>query len=77
MDWNVVGALGEIVGAIAVIVTLGYLAIHMRQNTASVGASAFQVWAGSNQPASPLRPSETKNGALHVIFFMIFTQRQT
>ncbi len=42
MNWEALGAIGEIVGAAGVIVTLGYLAIQIRQNTQSVRASAFQ-----------------------------------
>jgi hypothetical protein len=34
MNWEAVGALGEIVGALAVLVTLVYLATQIRQNTA-------------------------------------------
>ena len=33
MNWEALGAIGEIVGAIAVVLTLGYLAVQMRQNT--------------------------------------------
>ena len=33
MNWDAIGALGEIVGAIAVVVTLAYLAIQIQQNT--------------------------------------------
>ena len=33
MDWNAVGAIGEAVGAVAVLVTLVYLASQIRQNT--------------------------------------------
>ena len=36
MNWHAIGAIGEIVGATAVVVTLIYLSIQMRQNTASV-----------------------------------------
>jgi hypothetical protein len=39
MDWNAVGAIGEIVGAIAVFLTLVYLAIQIRQNTHSMDES--------------------------------------
>ena len=46
MNWEAVGSIGEIVGATAVVLTLIYLAVQMRQNTASVKASALQVWAG-------------------------------
>jgi hypothetical protein len=42
MNWEALGAIGEIVGAAAVIVTLGYLAVQMRQNTRAVRAAAFQ-----------------------------------
>ena len=42
MNWEAIGAIGEIVGAVAVIATLGYLALQMRQNTRSVRASMFQ-----------------------------------
>lgn len=33
MDWNAVGAIGELLGALAVFITLVYLAIQIRQNT--------------------------------------------
>jgi hypothetical protein len=39
MNWEALGAIGEIVGAIAVVVTLGYLAVQIRQNTRTVRAS--------------------------------------
>ena len=34
MNWEAIGAVGEIVGALAVLITLGYLAVQIRQNTA-------------------------------------------
>jgi hypothetical protein len=30
MNWEALGAIGEIVGAIAVVVTIGYLAVQIR-----------------------------------------------
>ena len=30
MDWNAIGAIGEILGAVGVIITLGYLASQIR-----------------------------------------------
>ena len=33
MGWDAIGAIGEIVGAFAVVATLGYLAVQIRQNT--------------------------------------------
>lgn len=34
MNWEAIGAVGEALGSIAVLVTLIYLAIQIRQNTA-------------------------------------------
>ena len=42
MNWEALGAVGEIVGAIAVVVTLGFLAVQIRQNSRTVKASAAQ-----------------------------------
>jgi hypothetical protein len=39
MNWEALGAIGEIVGAVGVIVTLGYLAVQIRQNTRWLRAS--------------------------------------
>jgi hypothetical protein len=53
MEWTVqdLGAVGEFVGAIAVVVTLAYLTIQIRQNTATSRAVSRQTlidgWAGS------------------------------
>jgi len=33
MGWDAIGAIGDFVGGIGVIVTLGYLAVQIRQNT--------------------------------------------
>lgn len=43
MNWEALGALGEIVGAVGVIVTLGYLSIQIRQNTRAVRGSTLNV----------------------------------
>jgi hypothetical protein len=40
MDWNAIGAIGEIIGALAVFLTLVYLALQIRQNTKAIQASA-------------------------------------
>jgi len=37
MDWEAIGAIGEIAGAAAVLVTLIYLSIQIRQNTKALG----------------------------------------
>lgn len=41
MSWEAISAIGQLVGAIAVLVTLIYLAIQMKQNTAAVATSTY------------------------------------
>ena len=43
MNWEALGAIGEIVGAVAVVVTLGYLAVQIRQNTRSAKVFSNQL----------------------------------
>ena len=49
MNWDAVSAISEIIGAIAVVVTLIYLAAQVRQSTRSIQSSTLQsntsVWA--------------------------------
>lgn len=42
MNWDAVGAIGEIIGATAVVVSLVYLAIQIRQNTNASKAATVQ-----------------------------------
>ena len=42
VDWNAVGALGEILGAVAVVITLLYLSKQIRQNSRSVQVAALR-----------------------------------
>lgn len=49
MNWEAIGAVGEIVGAIAVVVTLFYLSIQLRQNTAQVKQSGLATEIASYQ----------------------------
>ena len=42
MNWEAAGALGEILGAIGVILTLVYLAIQIKRNTAALRVNAMQ-----------------------------------
>ncbi len=43
MNWNAIGAVGELLGALGVIVTLGYLAAQIRQNTRTVRTATAQA----------------------------------
>lgn len=52
MNWEAIGAVGEIVGALAVLVTLVYLAMQIRQNTKSVQAAAVD---SANSQVSKIR----------------------
>jgi hypothetical protein len=42
MNWEAIGAIGEILGAIAVLGTLIYLVAQLRQNTASVTTATYE-----------------------------------
>ena len=41
MNWEAIGAIGEIIGAFAVFITLAYLALQIKQNTKAVQSSAL------------------------------------
>ena len=43
MDWEAIGAIGEIIGAIAVLLTIVYLADQIKQNTKAVKAATQQA----------------------------------
>ena len=40
MNWDAVGAMGELFGALAVVLTLGYLAVQVRQNSQGMKVAA-------------------------------------
>ena len=42
MNWEAIGAIGEVGGAIAVVVTLVYLTRQIRQSTHATGVAAYQ-----------------------------------
>jgi hypothetical protein len=55
VNWDAIGAIGEILGAAAVVASLAYLAVQIRQNTRSVRSSSFHAVADSfNQLNSAL-----------------------
>ena len=39
MNWDALGAIGEVIGALAVVLTLIYLAVQVRQNSAAIRSS--------------------------------------
>ena len=50
MNWEAITAVGELVGAAAVLITLIYLAVQIRQNTEAVATSTYEsVMTGFNE----------------------------
>jgi hypothetical protein len=50
MNWQAIGATGEILGALGVVVTLAYLTMQVRQNTKSINSNnSNNVMTGFNQ----------------------------
>ena len=43
MNWDALSAIGQTVGALAVVISLIYLAVQMRQNTRAVRGTSFQA----------------------------------
>ncbi len=43
MNWEAIGAIGEIIGAFGVIVTLIYLALQIKQNSKTIEAQMYQA----------------------------------
>ena len=43
MNWEAIGAVGEMLAALGVIATLGYLAVQIRQNTRAVHSNTSQA----------------------------------
>lgn len=48
-DWSVVGALGELVRAIAVVVSLIYLAVQIRENSRAYDANSIESVLGAHR----------------------------
>lgn len=49
MNWEAIGAIGETLGAIGVIVTLVYLAAQLRQNTRALRSNSWQAIQDAEQ----------------------------
>ena len=49
MNWEALGAIGELIGGVAVIATLIYLAVQIRQNTAMITAQTVQASVDATQ----------------------------
>lgn len=51
MNWEAIGAIGELIGALVVVVSVLYLAVQVRQNTNQAKLSAAQAINASNDSA--------------------------
>ena len=47
MNWEAIGTIGELIGAFGVIITLGYLAYQIRQNTVQLEQSTLSTKAAA------------------------------
>ena len=61
---QLLGNFGEFFGAIAVVATLGYLAVQVRQNTRSVRAANYQAFSESYGDFRTLLVKDERLGAL-------------
>ena len=66
MNWEALGAIGEIVGAVAVIATLGYLAVQIRQNTRALKASTHQSLSDSTIRFQAVSPDNAEVARIRV-----------
>ena len=64
MNWEAMGAIGEVIGAAGVIFTLAYLAVQVRQNTAAVKVSTHQNQMGVTVPVNNSIANDEKVAAL-------------
>ncbi len=66
MNWDAIGATGEVLGALAVVVTLGYLAVQIRQNTAQQKREeTVSIQRGQNEVVSQMNdPAMVRSYAL-------------
>lgn len=61
MNWDAIGAIGEIVGAIAVVVSLMYLAIQIRTSSSLAKAQMFQSVAAEQSRVADGVTGEPQN----------------
>lgn len=66
MNWQAVGAIGELAGGVLVVFSVLYLAIQLRQNTRAVRAETHQQWVQMNSAQNLLFPQNPEFAALFV-----------
>ena len=50
MNWDAIGALGELAGATAVVLSLVYVAVQIRDNTRSQQAATYHAMISAKKP---------------------------
>jgi hypothetical protein len=70
MNWEAIGAVGEVAGAAGVIASLIYLAVQVRQNTRSVEAATYQSVAESLADASYRLVDAPSSPIDHILLFI-------
>ncbi len=70
MDWTMIGALGELLGALVVVISVIYLASQVRQNTAVVRADAARSFSMEASRAFVQWGSDERNSEiLHKVIY--------
>ena len=60
MNWDAVGAIAEVIGAIAVIVTLAYLAVQIRQNSRLLESSMVESHVSAANEVSKILATDSE-----------------
>lgn len=60
MNWEAIGAIGEIGGALGVIITLAYLSVQLRQNTKASRLAAIQAASENSSRFSEMLASDAE-----------------
>jgi hypothetical protein len=74
MNWEAIGAIGELIGAIGVIATLVYLAVQIRRNTIASRATTYQAF---NSEVLALRRFRIENPELECHWALKFDERES
>jgi len=74
MNWEAIGSIGEVGGALGVVVTLVYLSLQIRQNTRSSRLASFQ---SSTELLSQINTTIASNDELADIFTRIYANADT
>ena len=65
MNWGAIGAIGEVLGALGVIITLVYLAGQLRQNTKELRSARHESYAALSFSVNEFRADHADTIAKH------------